>query len=874
MSDPVIRFCLNGASVEASGGGSLLSFLREGAGLRGAKNACGEGACGACSVLVDGRLARSCVLPLEKVEGASVITIEGIEAEELELYARAFSEAGAVQCGFCTPGMIMATKALLDREASPDEAAIRAALRPNICRCTGYAKIVEAVRRAAAARRGEAAALAGRAVREPGGGMGDSPVRLDAMDKARGRALYVDDLEAEGALHAAALRVPAPRVRLLSLDVSAARAMDGVAAVATARDIPGSRFTGHVVSDWPTLLDVGEESRYIGDAVALVAAGTREEAAAALGAIKAEYELLEPLTSPEASLSAGAPSIHAGGNVLSRLHLVRGDAATALASSAFVVEERFETPFTDHAFMEPESALAFPPDAEGVVVVRTGEQNVYMGRKYVADTLGIPPERVRVVSATVGGAFGGKEDQTVQHHAALLAWLSGRPVKLTLSRFESTRVHVKRHAMSVSLRLGCDASGRLRGLQARIVADTGAYASLGEAVLQRAVIHAGGPYAYRDVDIEGLAVFTNNPPAGAFRGFGVPQVNFTLESCLNLLAARVGISPWEMRFRNAIRPGEELPNGQLAGADTALEECLLAVKPDFDAAVGPVGLACGFKNVGLGVGNRDLGRCRLRFLPGRVELLTGAACVGQGLQTVLAQIASSTLGIDASLIQVPQPDTGLTPDSGTTTASRQTLVTGEACRRACEAARDAAGGCSGPKLLGALEGREFSGEYLAATEPFDSSSPNPLRHVAYSYACHLVELSPDRRVSRVVAAHDSGLVVNPLAFEGQVEGGVAMGLGYALTEELALEGGVPPARFARLGLLRADEVPPILTRIVRRAGRGGAADGGVSGAAYGAKGIGEISAIPTAAAVAGAYFAADGVLRDRLPLAGTPYARR
>jgi CO/xanthine dehydrogenase Mo-binding subunit len=524
--------------------------------------------------------------------------------------------------------------------------------------------------------------------------------------------------------------------------------------------------------------------------------------------------------------------------------------------------------------MEPESALAFPPDAEGVVVVRTGEQNVYMGRKYVADTLGIAPERVRVESAYVGGAFGGKEDQSVQHHAALLAWLAGRPVKLSLSRFESTRVHVKRHPMKIDLRLGCDREGKLTGLAARIVADTGAYSSLGKAVIQRAVVHAGGPYRYSGgVEVEGLSVFTNNPPSGAFRGFGVPQVSFALESALDLLAAKAGLSAWEIRYRNAVRPGDELPNGQLAGPDAALEECLLSVKGDFEGAAGPVGLACGFKNVGLGVGHRDLGRCRLRFLPGRVELLTGAACVGQGLQTILTQIAASTLGIDPGLISVPQPDTGFTPDSGTTTASRQTLVTGEAARRACEAALKAAGARRGPAFLEALSGREFSGEYEAETEAYDSPSTHPVRHVAYSYACQLVELGPDHRIAKVVAAHDSGLIVNPLAFEGQVEGGVVMGLGYALTENLKLERGVPPARFSSLGLLRATEVPPIEVRVVRKAGRGGAADGGVSGAAYGAKGIGEISAIPTAAAVAGAYFAADGVLRNRLPLAGTPYTR-
>ncbi len=363
----------------------------------------------------------------------------------------------------------------------------------------------------------------------------------------------------------------------------------------------------------------------------------------------------------------------------------------------------------------------------------------------------------------------------------------------------------------------------------------------------------------------------------------MPQVGFALESALNLLAAKVGLSPWEIRYRNAIRPGQVLPNGQVAGPDAALEECLLAVKPAIEAATGPWGLACGFKNVGLGVGHRDVGRCILRVRDDHVEVLTGAACIGQGLATVLTQVASSVLGLDAARIKVAFPDTGLTPDSGTTTASRQTLITGEACRRACQAALAAFAGLA-PKVGGGkpgtawpwagLAGRDFPGEYEAATEPFDSTSANPIRHVAYSYAVQFVELGPELRLARVVAAHDSGLIVNPLAFEGQVEGGVAMGLGYALTEDLPLVDCAPPAKFGRLGLLRAGDVPPIVTICVRKAGAGDAQDGGTSGAAWGPKGIGEISTIPTAAAVAGAYLAADGILRPRLPLEATPYSRK
>ena len=881
----MVRFTLNGIPTEVEGGRSLLTYLREEARLTGAKKACGEGACGACSVLVDGALLTSCTIPLERIAGRSIVTIEGISTAEMDVYVRAFSEAGAVQCGFCTPGMVLAAKALLDRNADPGEAEVRAALRRNICRCTGYAKIVAGVLLAARYRRGKSgettrAAMAAAA----SSGIGARRLRVDAAPKILGEARYVDDLSEPGMLFGAVLRTPHPRARLLSLDVSAALALPGVVVAATWRDIPGNRFTGSVIADWPTMIAVGEVTRCVGDAVAIVAADTPTRAEEALGLVAAEYEVLDPVRSPAAALAPGAPALHPAGNVLSRMAVKRGDAAGAIASAAHVVEATFTTPFTDHAFMEPESALAFPPDDEGVVLVHTGEQNVYDGRRYIADTLGIPLEKVRVVSAFVGGAYGGKEDQTVQHIAALLAWLSKRPVKCTLGRAESTRVHVKRHAMTIALTLGCDGRGGLVGLVERITADTGAYASLGGPVLHRAVTHAGGPYACPNVDVEGTAVYTNNPPAGAFRGFGVPQVNFAFESALNALAAKAGLSPWEIRWRNAVRPGDTLPNGQSAGPDTALEECLRSVKERFEAASGRAGVACAFKNTGLGVGHRDIGRCAVKVLGDGVEIRTGAACVGQGLETVLAQIAGDVLDLDADRVRVAQPDTATTPDSGTTTASRQTLITGEACRRACVEASAAlrqeragmADRSPAPEddsgfPYAVLAGRTFSGEYDAATDPVDTDAANPVLHVAYSYACQLAILGHDDRLERIVAAHDSGLVVNPPAFEGQVEGGVAMGIGYALTEDFPLAACVPTARFGQLGLLHAADVPPVETIIVRKAGPGSAADGGVAAAAYGAKGIGEISTIPTAAAIAGAYFARDGGLRTRLPLEGTPY---
>ncbi len=890
-------FTVNGREAAIEEGRNLLDWLRREARLTSVKNGCSEGACGACMVLVDGRAMNACALSGAKVAGKRILTLEGIPHEELAAFERAFAEAGAVQCGFCTPGMVISAKALLDKTPDPTPEEARKAIKRNICRCTGYAKIVEGILGAAALLRerglpaaeatpavnAAAAAAAAQAASRIGGAM----ARIDAADKVSGRALYTDDYAEPGMLYGKALRSPYARARLAALDVAAAAALPGVAAVLTWKDIPGERFIGHLVADWPTLVAVGEETRAAGDAVALVAATNPETAEKACALIRAEYEELEPLADPDAALKPGAPALHPGGNLLSSLTLHRGDADAALAKAAHRVARSFSTPFTEHAFMEPESAMAYPPDAEGVVVVRTGEQNIFDGRDYVAKTLGIPEEKVRILSSFVGGGFGGKEDQSVQHFAALLAWRCGKPVKYTFTRAESILVHPKRHPMKIDIEIGCDASGRLAGAKGRIVADTGAYASLGSPVLHRAVTHFGGPYDYRDIHVEGLCVYTNNPPAGAFRGFGVPQVNFAFESCLDLLAEQVGISAWEIRMRNAIRPGGCLPNGQIAGPDTALVECLQAVKDEYDAAPGRSGLACAFKNTGIGVGNRDIGRCSVFVRKDGIELRSGAACIGQGLGTVLTQVACDTLGLPPSMVAYLRPDSALTPDSGTTTASRQTLLAGEACRQACldllkeaggaGAAADDGGGHAAIRNGGAdrraeppafpfaaLAGRLFRGEFSAETDRFDSTKPNPVSHIAYSYACHLVRLGEDARPELILAVHDSGRIVNPLSTSGQVEGGVVMSLGYALSERFPLERGVPAARYGTLGLLRSTDVPPIRVRFVST---------GAAAAGYGAKGIGEISSIPTAAAAANAYRARDGILRTGLPLAGTPFSK-
>jgi len=590
----------------------------------------------------------------------------------------------------------------------------------------------------------------------------------------------------------------------------------------------------------------------------VLAATSKEMARKALELIRVEYEELPPMLSPEAAMAEGAPLLHPNGNVLSETSIKRGDVDCAIRDAKYVVTRHYSTPRQEHAFLEPESALAVPA-LDGTLTVYTASQGVYDDHHGIVEMLEVPGDKVRVIGKLVGGGFGGKEDLSVQHHAALLAWHCGRPVKLTFSREESFLVHPKRHPMEMDYITACDANGMITAVRARIVADTGAYASLGGPVLQRACTHAAGPYQIDNVDIEGRAIYTNNIPSGAFRGFGVTQTCFAMESNLNLLAEMAGISPWEIRYRNAIEPGGVLSNGQIADDGTALKETLLSVRDVFDAHP-DAGIACAFKNSGKGVGVPDVGRVKLKVKNGGVIICTSAACMGQGLATVLMQIVAESAQLPKSAISVHEPDTMVTPNSGTSTASRQTLITGEAARRAGEALKQALSNHS----LAELEGEEYYREYDCVTDPMTSDKPHRVSHVAYGYATQVVILDDDGRVRKVVAAHDVGKAINPNGIEGQIEGGVVMGMGFALSEEFKVRNGAPAVSLGTLGLLRSTQVPQIECHIIEK---------NTATLAYGAKGVGEIVMIATPPAVAGAYFRRDGLLRNSLPLRGTPYSR-
>lgn len=848
------EFMVNGQKITVRENGRLMEFLRDDLRLTSVKNGCGEGACGTCTVIIDGKAARSCVQQIKNLTGKAIITTEGLSEREKQVYSYAFAEAGAVQCGFCIPGMVMSAKALLDKEPDPTCGQIKDAINNNICRCTGYKKIEVAILLAAKMFRKSIDVPSGNFT----GVLGENLPRTDAANKVLGAAKYAADLFFDGMIYGSAVRTAYPRAVIKSIDVSEARNVSGVVGVFTAKDLPGNKKIGHLVKDWDVLIAEGETTRYVGDAIALVAAETDAALQAAKALVKIDYEVLAPITGPKEALAEGAPLIHEKGNVLSAVQLNRGDAGEAIANSKYAVTNHYSLPFTEHAFMEPETAVAL---MEGDVVrIYSGDQGVYQTMKECAEALGLPHEKVHVTACTVGGGFGGKEDMSVQHHAAVIAYLTKRAVKVTLSRQESIKVHPKRHAMEITMTTACDKNGLLTAMKADIVSDTGAYASLGGPVLQRACTHAAGPYNYQVIDIKGTAVYTNNPPAGAYRGFGVTQPCFATECNINQLAELVGISPWEIRFRNAIRPGQTLPNGQIADESTALEETLLAVKDEYEENP-RAGIACAMKNAGLGVGVPDVGRCRLCVRDGVVRIGTSAACIGQGIGTVVIQMVCDVTALPPECVVHMPADSFFTPDSGNTTASRQTVITGEAVRRAAEQLKEALSLSS----LRELEGREFYAEFESVTDKMGSDKPHPVSHISYGYATQMAILGEDGAVVRYIAVHDVGRAINPKSVEGQIEGGVLMSLGYALTENFPLDGCVPMARFGTLGLFRSGMAPEIVSIAI------GKEKGSFAG---GAKGIGEIAAIPGAAAIQLAYYNLDGKFRTKLPLEDTPYSKK
>lgn len=893
--DRICKLWINGREVAVDPERKLIDILRRDLRLKSVKDGCSEGACGTCTVIIDGKATKACVQKAGRLEGKHIVTVEGLSPREKDVFVYAFGEAGAVQCGFCIPGMVMCGKALIDVNPTPTRLEITAAIRNNICRCTGYKKIIDGIALAAELLRNDTP------IPVIGGyrGVGDHCQRINVRTKVLGTGKYTDDLDdidLPGMCYGSAIRSAYPRTVVKAIHTEKAKALPGVVCVLTAEDIPGSVKVGHLKVDWDTLIPVGTTTHYLGDAIVMVAAETPEILAEAKKLVDIEYEELPPLTGAEEALAEGALLVHpsAGTNILAHEHLVRGDADAVIAASKYKVTHHFETPWTEHAFLEPECAVAMPFD-DGVFIY-SSDQGIYDTRRETALMLGLPEEKVVVENCFVGGGFGGKEDVTVQHLAALVAYVSKRICKVKLTRQESILIHPKRHQFSMDLTTACDENGKLTAMKLVAVTDNGAYASLGGPVLQRACTHAAGPYNYQTIDIEGTAVYTNNPPAGAFRGFGVTQTIFATELNLNKLAEMAGIDPWEIRYRNAIRPGEVLPNGQIADPATGLAETLEAVKDVYYHSGPYVGIACALKNSGVGVGLPDYGRCRLAISDGRVHVYSSASCIGQGVGTVLVQIVSEAAGLPIEAIKWHMPNTATSPDAGTTSGSRQTTLTGEAARRAAKQLRRdlfrvnglTYEGTSRPSDylegvtveqespttesvrftgsdLDALNGREYIGEYLGKTDKMGADVANPVSHVAYGYATHVCILNEDGTIRKMVAAHDVGRVVNRKSLEGQIEGGTIMGCGYALSEQYPLDHCKPTAKYGTLGLMRADKAPDVEAIAIEKEG---------VDVAYGAIGVGEITSIPTAPAVAGAYYKWNGNFQTAIPLEGTPYSRK
>ena len=856
-------FFVNGCQVSTSKKQSLLRFLRDEMHLTSVKDGCSQGACGACTVLIDGETCKACVLQTDRLEGRSIITVDGLSKWESEVYTYAYGEAGAVQCGFCIPGMIMCTKGLLDRNPDPTEEEIKYALRNNYCRCTGYVKIIAAVKLAAKIMR---------AGKIPAAGaddwlLGSRVHRLDVEEKVLGYGKYPDDYYLDGMCYGTALRSKYPRARVLSIDTTAAKALPGVIDVFTAADIPGENKIGHLKHDQYTMIPVGGLTHYLGDAIALVAAEDMETAEKAKKLIKVEYEVLPAVHNIQEAAAEGAPLVfdEETTNVQAYKHVSRGNADEAISKAAHVISHHFETPWTEHAFLEPECAVAYIDDDGDVMIIST-DQSAYC--TFHESSLMLGTDKVKCQNALVGGGFGGKEDMTVQHLAALITYLTRRPVKVRLTRAESLLIHPKRHHFEMDFTMGCDEEGHIMGVKAKVASDTGAFASLGGPVLERACTHAAGPYAYENFEIEGRAYYTNNPPAGAFRGFGVTQTCFATETLLNMMADEIGITPWEIRYRNAIRPGGVLPNGQIVDESTGLVETLEAVKEEYEAALAagkPVGIACAMKNAGVGVGIPDWGRVKLIVEEdAKLHIYSGASCIGQGLGTVLVQMTVTNTDLKRDDIVYERSNTWIAPDSGTTSGSRQTMITGEACRRACEKLMEAKGS---DKSLKDLIGQEFYGDYLAKTDPLGADVPNPVSHVAYGYATQVCILNEKTgKIDRMIAAHNVGKAVNPLSCEGQIEGGVVMSIGYAVREKYPIDENCKPIeKYGSIGLFRAHEIPKIDAIVIDKPGLN---------VACGAIGIGEITSIPTAPAITDAYYRYDGSRRYVLPIDNTPYERK
>ena len=886
---PKINFQLNGKPVTASyePGMDFLEVLREECGIVSAKNGCApEGTCGCCTVLVDGKPVMSCLRKPEQMEGHSVTTLEGLEPEMHRVLTEAFVLEGGVQCGFCIPGILVRASSMLQQGITDNREAVAKGLSAHVCRCTGYQRILDGIQTAGEAWNdhkemprceprhhsyfGEDFGLQ----RNPeyakthNNGVGQSPTRYRGIEQAAGERPFIDDMKMPGMVYGALVLSAHPRAKIQGVDTSIAQDSPGVVRIFTADDVPGERGTGIMMSDLPVFVAVGETTCYVGDVLAFVVADTMFHARQAAKKVVVDYEVLEPVTDAFEALQPGAPQVHAPGNLhvhpnhLDTTAFSRGDVDAALAKADIIFEQRFQTQAIEPAFLEPEACLAFP-QGKGVKVYSQSQGSAY-DHKDIARILKLPMEDVEVELASSGGAFGAKEDLTIQGQTALAALILQRPVKCVLNRRESTLVHPKRHPITLDYTVGADKDGKLLAVRARMVGDTGAYSSTGAKCLLRAACHGTGVYSVPNVDIQATAVFTNNPVSGAMRGFGSNQAQYAMEGCMDILASKVGVDGWDIRYRNILDPGGVFCTGQIMRESAAgIRKSLDAVK-DIYKREKYVGIGCGIKSTGLGNGMVDAGHVTITVLEdGNLDVRTGHTEMGQGLFTATRQVVCEEIGISPEKVTVGW-DKDLGSKAGETWASRGTTLTSAAARQA------------GAELAAELKhtpieqlvGKVYHGDYVCnfTTKPGTPEAKlNPQTHLTFSYATQVVILDDNGKLKRVVAAHDVGHAINPMGCAAQVEGGVHMGLGYALSEKLESPGGVPDSLAMRdLGILSAKDTPPIDVILIEVPDEIGG---------YGAKGAGEIGLVPSAGAVAGALYSYDKIRRTRLPMEDAPAAQ-
>jgi CO/xanthine dehydrogenase Mo-binding subunit/aerobic-type carbon monoxide dehydrogenase small subunit (CoxS/CutS family) len=886
---------------------SLLKVLRDDLHLTGSKNGCGTNHCGNCMVLVNGKARKSCLLQMKSLQGAQVTTIEGLSGDgELHPIQAAFAASGGSQCGFCTPGMIISAKALLDANPNPTDYDIRKGLEDVICRCTGYNKIIDAVKLAARAlNTGQTISL------EPAGGLGKSVIDFDGVEKAQGRLIYADDIYVEGMLHLKAVWSAYPHALIKSVDTSAAEKVPGVVRVFTAKDVPGLNRFGVIKQDQPVLCD--ERARFVGDAIALVAAENELAAERARDLIRVDYEPLPGVFTAQQALQPDAPQLFPDGNICKHLVHTVGSLETGFAQSDLIVEGHFETPFVEHAYLEPESGVCWW-DGD-TLTLKTPTQFPFELRVQLSRIFNLAEDQVRVICTPGGGAFGSKIDATVEPLLALAAFCTGRPAKMTLTREESLIRSTKRHPYFMDYRVGLSREGKILAVDCQLLSDAGAYTDLSPRVIDQACIFSCGPYEVPNLRIEGWAVYTNNVKGSAFRGFGINQVAFAIESLLDEAARKLALDPFELRLRNCLRAGSATASGEILRHSVAIEETLIAAREALEKEIGEVrkrvrpgwklgiGVASGFKNVGAGKGKVDDAGAVFTLLPdGKVQLRVSAVDFGQGIRTTMAQIARNVIPVSADNLIVISGDTKLTHKHGGAVAERQTLISGAAVEKAANgfkeqlvtkaaqimgvppesillipngvASSDSESELTFTELAEELDrrGEVATATYvhvapktfaLADVEGRKSVSAEEYRNYpAYAYitqAC-AVEANPNTgevKVLRVWAAHDVGRAINPQKIEGQVEGSCLMALGYALTEDYPMEKGYPRFKtFGELGVPTVWDFSEVRTLIIEKPDPTGP---------FGAKGISEVATVPLTPSICNAIYDAVGYRAYALP---------